>query len=98
MAFDPNGMAAPLGPALVVPLRSGDQLYGVLSVARRDGAADYDEEEVPLAAAFAEQGGAGAARLTGPCSTNWNWSPNGNASPGICTMMSSNGCSRSAWR
>jgi len=55
LAFDhPDGMAAPLGPALVVPLRSGEQLYGVLSVARRGGAADYDEEEVPFAAAFAE--------------------------------------------
>jgi signal transduction histidine kinase len=55
LAFDPDGMAAPLGPALVVPLRSGDQLYGVLSLARRDGAEDYDEEEAPLVAAFAEQ-------------------------------------------
>jgi len=54
LAFDPDGMAAPLGPALLVPLRSGEQLYGVLSVARRDGAAEYDEEEVPFAAAFAE--------------------------------------------
>ena len=44
-----------MGPALVVPLRSGDQLYGVLSLARRDGAEDYDEEEAPLVAAFAEQ-------------------------------------------
>ncbi len=55
LAFDPDGVAAPLGPALVVPLRSGEQMYGVLSVARRDGAAEYDEEEAPFAAAFAEQ-------------------------------------------
>ena len=55
LAYDPDGMAAPLGPAVVVPLRSGEQLYGVLSVARRDGAAEYDEEEAPFAATFAEQ-------------------------------------------
>ena len=55
LAYDADGMGVPLGPALVVPLRSGEQMYGVLSVARRDGAADYDEEEVPFAAAFAEQ-------------------------------------------
>jgi signal transduction histidine kinase len=55
LAYDPDGMAAPLGPAVVVPLRSGEQLYGVLSVARRGGAAEYDEEEAPFAATFAEQ-------------------------------------------
>ena len=55
LAFDPEGLAAPLGPGLVVPLRSAQWRFGVLSLARRRGAAAYDEQEMRFTGAFAEQ-------------------------------------------
>ncbi|MEJ2863150.1 GAF domain-containing sensor histidine kinase [Actinomycetospora flava] len=44
-----------LGPALVVPLRAGDDVSGVLIAGRRPGAAEFDAEQLPVVAAFADQ-------------------------------------------
>ena len=55
LEFEREGVAAPLGPGLVVPLTSGHWRVGVLSLARRRGAAGYDQEEFRFTRAFAEQ-------------------------------------------
>lgn len=46
---------AALGPSLVVPLRAGDDVSGVLVAGRRPGAAEFDAEQLPVVAAFADQ-------------------------------------------
>ena len=47
--------APALGPALVVPLRAGDDVSGVLVTARRPGACEFDADQLPVVAAFADQ-------------------------------------------
>ena len=43
------------GPALALPLGSGDMLAGVLLAVRRTGAPPFDEQELQVAASFADQ-------------------------------------------
>ena len=45
----------PLGPSLVVPLRAGDDVSGVLVAARRPGSPEFDADQLPVVAAFADQ-------------------------------------------
>jgi two-component system, NarL family, sensor histidine kinase DevS len=52
--FDP-GFGVDLGPALVLPLRAGDQMLGVLIAARKAGAPPFDTHELPVIASFADQ-------------------------------------------
>jgi len=47
--------AGTLGPALVVPLRAGDEVSGVLVAGRRPGAPEFDADQLPVVAAFADQ-------------------------------------------
>ncbi|HVV25184.1 MAG TPA: GAF domain-containing protein [Pseudonocardiaceae bacterium] len=54
LAFDP-GFSVDLGPALVLPLRAGDQMLGVLVAARKAGAPAFDTHELPVIASFADQ-------------------------------------------
>jgi signal transduction histidine kinase len=54
LAFDP-GYGVDLGPALVLPLRAGDQVLGVLVAARKAGAPSFDTHELPVIASFADQ-------------------------------------------
>ena len=54
LAFDP-GFGVDLGPALVLPLRSGNQVLGVLVAARKAGAPPFDSHELPVIASFADQ-------------------------------------------
>jgi signal transduction histidine kinase len=51
--FQPGGVA--LGPALMLPLRAGNRVLGVLVAARRAGAAVFDQQELPVIASFADQ-------------------------------------------
>jgi two-component system sensor histidine kinase DevS len=44
-----------LGPALMLPLRAGDRVLGVLVAIRRAGAAVFDTHELPVIASFADQ-------------------------------------------
>ncbi|MEJ2866133.1 GAF domain-containing protein [Actinomycetospora sp. OC33-EN08] len=50
-----DGGPTDLGPALVVPLRAGDDVTGVLVAARRPDAAAFDAEQLPVVASFADQ-------------------------------------------
>lgn len=43
------------GPALVLPLRATDKVVGVLVALRDDGATPFDEEQLEMMAAFADQ-------------------------------------------
>lgn len=54
LAVDP-GFDVDLGPALVLPLRAGDQVLGVLIAARKAGAPLFDTHELPVIASFADQ-------------------------------------------
>lgn len=54
LAFDP-GFGVDLGPALVLPLRGGSQVLGVLVAARKAGAPSFDAHELPVIASFADQ-------------------------------------------
>ena len=54
LAFDP-GFGVDLGPALVLPLRGGNQVLGVLVAARKAGAPPFDSHELPVIASFADQ-------------------------------------------
>ncbi len=54
LAFDP-GFGVDLGPALVLPLRGGSQVLGVLVAARKAGAPSFDRDELPVIASFADQ-------------------------------------------
>ncbi|HET6706879.1 GAF domain-containing sensor histidine kinase [Amycolatopsis sp.] len=49
------GLGVDLGPALVVRLRSGESTAGVLVAVRAPGAALFDEHELQLVSAFADQ-------------------------------------------
>ncbi len=49
------GLGMDLGPALVVRLRSGESTAGVLVAVRAPGAALFDEHELQLVSAFADQ-------------------------------------------
>ncbi len=49
------GLGVDLGPALVVRLRSGESTAGVLVAIRAPGAALFDEHELQLVSAFADQ-------------------------------------------
>lgn len=44
-----------LGPALVLPLRAGDDVSGVLIAVRRPGAPEFDADQLPVVTAFADQ-------------------------------------------
>jgi len=56
LAYDPaDGLGVDLGPALVVRLRSGESTAGVLLALRGPGAARFDEHELQLVSAFADQ-------------------------------------------
>ncbi|GAB3488660.1 GAF domain-containing sensor histidine kinase [Amycolatopsis cihanbeyliensis] len=51
-----DGTDAEFGPALVLPLRtSAESVFGVLVVVRRPGEPTFTPDQIPLAAAFAEQ-------------------------------------------
>jgi signal transduction histidine kinase len=50
-----GGAAADLGPALVVRLRSGESTAGVLLAVRAPGAARFDEHQLQIVSAFADQ-------------------------------------------
>ncbi|HEY3750351.1 MAG TPA: GAF domain-containing sensor histidine kinase [Pseudonocardiaceae bacterium] len=52
--FDPLP-GAQLGPALMLPLRAGDRVLGVLVAVRRAGAPVFDTDELPVIASFADQ-------------------------------------------
>jgi signal transduction histidine kinase len=49
------GLGADLGPALAVRLRSGESTAGVLLAIRASGAPGFDEHELQLVSAFADQ-------------------------------------------
>ncbi|HEX5401826.1 MAG TPA: GAF domain-containing sensor histidine kinase [Pseudonocardiaceae bacterium] len=54
--FDPLPDACgPLGPALMLPLRAGDRVLGVLLAVRIAGAPVFDIDELPVLASFADQ-------------------------------------------
>ncbi|MFF5986517.1 sensor histidine kinase [Prauserella flavalba] len=57
LEFDPaSAKGFALGPALVLPLRAAsDAVSGVLVTARRPGRQQFEEEHLPLVAAFSEQ-------------------------------------------
>jgi signal transduction histidine kinase len=56
LGFDPvPGSGIRLGPALMLPLRAGDRVLGVLVAARRAGAREFDSHELPVIASFADQ-------------------------------------------
>ncbi|HEX3650735.1 MAG TPA: ATP-binding protein [Pseudonocardiaceae bacterium] len=44
-----------LGPGLMLPLRAGSRVFGVLIAARVVGAAEFDDHELPVIASFADQ-------------------------------------------
>ncbi|MEU4669649.1 GAF domain-containing protein [Amycolatopsis sp. NPDC023774] len=50
-----DGPRVDLGPALVVLLRSGESIAGVLLTVRAPGAARFDEQELQIVSAFADQ-------------------------------------------
>ncbi|MEW2504793.1 GAF domain-containing sensor histidine kinase [Amycolatopsis sp. NPDC047767] len=50
-----DGPRVDLGPALVVLLRSGESIAGVLLAVRAPGAARFDEQELQIVSAFADQ-------------------------------------------
>jgi signal transduction histidine kinase len=43
------------GPALVLPLGTGDSILGVLLAVRRDGTTPFDDQELQIASSFADQ-------------------------------------------
>ncbi|WP_410623989.1 GAF domain-containing sensor histidine kinase [Amycolatopsis sp. cmx-8-4] len=56
LAFDlADGLGVDLGPALAVRLRSGESTAGVLLAIRAPGAATFDEHELQIVSAFADQ-------------------------------------------
>ncbi|MFJ1758799.1 GAF domain-containing protein [Amycolatopsis sp. NPDC088138] len=56
LAFDlAEGLDVRLGPALAVRLRSGESTAGVLLAIRTPGAAGFDEHELQIVSAFADQ-------------------------------------------
>jgi signal transduction histidine kinase len=56
LAFDlVEGLDVRLGPALAVRLRSGESTAGVLLAIRTPGAAGFDEHELQIVSAFADQ-------------------------------------------
>lgn len=50
-----SDLGVDLGPALVVPLRSGESTAGVLLAVRAPGGATFDEHELQIVSAFADQ-------------------------------------------
>jgi signal transduction histidine kinase len=50
-----EGLGVRFGPALVLPLSSGDQIDGVLSVVRSPDAAVFGEHELQVVSSFADQ-------------------------------------------
>jgi two-component system sensor histidine kinase DevS len=50
-----HGASVGLGPALMLPLRAGDRVLGVLVAVRRAGAPVFDTHELPVIASFADQ-------------------------------------------
>ena len=50
-----SDLGVELGPALVVPLRSGEATAGVLLAVRAPGGASFDEHELQIVSAFADQ-------------------------------------------
>jgi signal transduction histidine kinase len=56
LAFDlADGLGVDLGPALAVRLRSGESTAGVLLAIRAPGAARFDEHQLQIVSAFADQ-------------------------------------------
>ena len=49
------GVGAGIGPALVLPLRAGDAVAGVVVALRREGAYPFSVEQLEMMAAFADQ-------------------------------------------
>jgi signal transduction histidine kinase len=49
------GSGVELGPALMLPLRAGDRVLGVLVAVRKAGAPVFDTHELPVIASFADQ-------------------------------------------
>jgi signal transduction histidine kinase len=69
LEFDPFAdPGVELGPALVLPLRAGDVVLGVLVAARRAGAPPFDAHQLPVIASFADQ----AALALQLASSQWN--------------------------
>ena len=54
-----TGTDIAFGPALVVPLRSRDTAIGVLIAVRKPSATGFDDDQLPLVAAFADQAAVG---------------------------------------
>lgn len=50
-----SALGARWGPALALPLGSGDRVRGVLMVVRRPGAPTFDDEDLSIMASFADQ-------------------------------------------
>ena len=65
-----SSSALDVGPVLVVPLCGSTRVHGVLSVARIRGRAPFDDRQLPLAAAFADQA-ALALKLADDLNANW---------------------------
>ena len=58
LAFDPGfGDENEYGPAIVLPLRDGQYIQGVLVVLKVKGSEQYTADQVSLMSAFADQGG-----------------------------------------
>ncbi len=56
LVFDPTaGSEIRLGPAFVLPLRAADAVSGVLVATREPGAAPFEDDQLPVAASFADQ-------------------------------------------
>lgn len=49
------GLGVELGPALAVPLRTGESTAGVLRALRIPGAAAFDEQQLQVVSSFADQ-------------------------------------------
>ena len=54
-APDPLGQLGRFGPALYVPLRSGEHVVGTLVALRRDGSEPFTADQLPVVASFADQ-------------------------------------------
>ena len=89
-----------LGPAVVVPLRSGEQVDGALALAWSPGAGRAVLHPGPGAARRASPSRPRwRCRSPGPARTSsaWRSSRTATGSAATCTTWSSSGCSRSGW-
>lgn len=51
----PQDVGVDFGPALVLPLGTGESISGILMTIRRFGAAHFDDQQLQIAASFADQ-------------------------------------------